>query len=65
MNQEIQDTKKQKFLYKLNNLKKINAIISLISTLLIVVHGGYGAFWMFFRGKISKLPKPLSIILMN
>lgn len=63
MNQKNKDIKKQKFLYKLSIFKKINAITSLVSTLLIIVHGGYDAFWMFFRDKIPTLPKVISILL--
>ena len=64
MDQEIKDLRKEKTLYRFSNLRKINAAVSLLSTLLIVIHGGYDAFWMFFRGKIPTLPKVIAIILM-
>ena len=56
---------KTKLLGKVAIARKVNAVISLICTVLILVHGTYDALWMMLRGKISTLPKPMAFVLMG
>lgn len=44
-------------------LRKINAVLSLVSTVLILVHAVFYAVWMMFRGSIAKLSSYPSRIL--
>ena len=50
-------------LYKVAIARKANAVISLICSCLILLHGGYDAIWMILRGKITTLPKPIAMLL--
>jgi large-conductance mechanosensitive channel len=52
-------------LYKIAIARKVNAVISLICSCLILIHGSYDALWMMLRGKITTLPKflPLALII--
>lgn len=50
-------------LYKVAIARKANAVISLICSFLILLHGGYDAIWMILRGKITTLPKPIAMLL--
>ena len=56
------ENKKSK-LYKIAVARKVNAVISLICSFLILLHGTYDAFWMMLRGKITTLPKPVAVLL--
>lgn len=56
---------KMSLLYKVAILRKINAVVSLICILLILIHGSYDALWMFLRGKIDTISFPLPWILMG
>ena len=60
----MENKEKGSFLYKVAIARKINAVISLVCTFLILVHGGYDALCMFMRGKLPNLPKPLAVILL-
>jgi hypothetical protein len=60
----MENKEKGSFLYKVAIARKINAVISLVCTFLILVHSGYDALWMFMRGKLPNLPKPLAFILL-
>ena len=44
--------RKDNKLYKIAILRKVNAIISLVCTFLILVHGSYDALWMILPRKI-------------
>ena len=44
-------------------LRKINAILALTSTLLLMDHAVFHAVWMLSRGAITKTESPLSFIL--
>lgn len=59
----MEKEKKKINLYKVAIARKINAIISLICSLLILTHGTYDAIWMICRGKISTLSIPVPFIL--
>ena len=59
------ENRKEKLLYKVAIARKVNAIISLICTLLLLLHGIYDAMWMSLRGLIANLPKPIALILMG
>lgn len=50
-------------LYKIAILRKVNAIISLVCTFLILVHGSYDALWMILHGKIKTISFPISKLL--
>lgn len=50
-------------LYKIAILRKVNAIISLVCTFLILVHGSYDVLWMILRGKIKTISFPISNLL--
>ena len=60
----MENKEKGSFLYRVAIARKVNAVISLVCTFLILVHGGYDALWMFMRGKLPNLPKPLAFILL-
>ena len=53
----MKNKEKGSFLYRVAIARKVNAVISLVCTFLILVHGGYDALWMFMRGKLPNLPK--------
>lgn len=50
-------------LYKVAIARKVNAIISLICSFLILIHGSYDALWMIMRGKMTTLPQFLPRVL--
>ena len=55
---------KNNFLYEFATLKKVNAVLSLMCTFLIIVHGLYDSIWMFCRGKMPLLPATIPLFLM-
>ena len=59
MNKDVKKTN----LYKIAIARKINAVISLICSILILIHGTYDSIWMICRGKLSTLTIPVSFIL--
>ena len=59
------ENKKEKLLHRIAIARKVNAIISLVCTFLILVHGIYDAAWMSLRGLINTLPKPMPYVLMG
>jgi hypothetical protein len=50
-------------LYKVAISRKTNAIISLVCSFLILLHGGYDALWMIMRGRITTLPSFIARLL--
>lgn len=61
----MENKEKCSCLYRVAIARKVNAVISLICTFLILVHGGYDAIWMFMRGKLPNLPKPMAFVLLG
>ena len=57
-------SEKNSCLYKLSIVKKVNAVLSLLCTVLVIIHGLYDALWMASRGKMPMLSKPFTIALM-
>ena len=60
----MKNKEKVSLLYKVAIARKVNAVISLVCSFLILVHSSYDAVWMFMRGLLPMLPKPSSYVLM-
>ena len=56
----MKEGNKKSKLYKIAIARKVNAVISLICSFLILLHGCYDAIWMALRGKITTLPNPIA-----
>ena len=52
-------------LYSLAEIRKTNAVVSIICTILLIAHGLYEALWMYNRGKLPMFPEMISFLLMG